>query len=148
MAKVVMTFKNILVPYDASPYSGRAFRKALDIAKTDGSKIVVFTLIEGEYSAVMGYSKINPEVIKKQRSAAMKYISNLKLLAKNANVPFTFKIQQGTNPVKEIVKFTASHKCDLIVMGSHGKNAWNRLILGSVANGVVQRAKAAVMVVR
>lgn len=137
-----------MVPYDGTNFSNRAFQKALDIAKKDGSKITVFTVIEGEYSAVMGYSKINLQVIKKQQSAAKKYIYKLESSAKNNNVPISVKIKQGTTIVKEIINFAKSKKFNLIVMGSHGRTGLNKLILGSVANGVAQQAKCSVMVIK
>jgi len=137
-----------LVPYDGTSFSNRAFQKALDIAKKDNSKITIFTVIEGEYSAIMGYSKINPHVIKKQQSAAKKYIYKLESSAKNSGVSITVKIKQGTKIVKEILDFAKSKKFNLIVMGSHGRTGINKLILGSVSNGVVQQAKCSVMVVK
>jgi len=143
-----MVFKNILVPYDGTNFSNRAFQKALDIAKKDNSKITIFTVIEGEYSAIMGYSKINPQVIKKQQSAAKKYISKLESSAKNRGVAITVKIKQGTKIVKEILDFAKTKKFNLIVIGSHGRTGINKLILGSVANGIAQQAKCSVMVVK
>lgn len=143
-----MVFKNILVPYDATSFSNRAFHKALDVAKKDGSKITIFTVIEGVYSAIGGFSKINPNVIKKQQSAAKKFIYKLESAAKNSNVPVSVKIKQGTLIVKEIINFAKSKKFDLIVIGSHGRTGLNKLILGSVANGVAQQAKCSVMVVK
>lgn len=143
-----MVFKNILVPYDATSFSNRAFQKALDVAKKDGSKITIFTVIEGVYSAVGGFSKIHPNVIKKQQSAAKKFIYKLESAAKNSNVPVSVKIKQGTLIVKEIINFAKSKKFDLIVIGSHGRTGLNKLILGSVANGVAQQAKCSVMVVK
>lgn len=143
-----MIFKNILVPYDATSFANRAFRKALDIAKKDGSKIIIFTVIEGEYSAAIGYSKNNPQVIKKQQSAAKKFIYKLESTAKSSNVPISVKIKQGTKIVNEIINYAKSKKVDLIVIGSHGRTGLNKLILGSVANGVAQQAKCSVMAVK
>ncbi len=143
-----MVFKNILVPYDATSFSNRAFRKALDIAKKDNSKITIFTVIAGEYSAIRGFSKNSPQVIKKQQSAAKKFIYKLESTAKSSNVPVSVKIKQGTIIVKEIINFAKSKKSDLIVIGSHGRTGLNKLILGSVANGVAQQAKCSVMVVK
>ncbi len=51
-----MSFKNILVPYDASGYSERAFKKALEIAEKDDSKITVVTVIQGVYAASIGFA--------------------------------------------------------------------------------------------
>jgi len=143
-----MVFENILVPYDGTNFSNRAFRKALDIAKKDNSKITVFTVIEGEYSAITGYSRINPQIIKKQQNAAKKYIYNLEKTAKNLNIPITVKIKQGVSIVKEIINLANSKRTDLIVIGSHGRTGLNKLILGSVANSIAQQAKCAVMVVK
>ena len=143
-----MIFKNILVPYDGTSFSNRAFQKALDIAKKDGSKIIIFTVIEGEYSAIRGFSKISPQVIKKQQGAAKKYIYKLESAAKNLDVPISAKIKQGTSIVKEIINFAKSKKTDLIVIGSHGRTGLNKLILGSVTNGVAQQATCSVMVVK
>lgn len=143
-----MVFKNILVPYDATSFSNRAFQKALDIAKKDNSKITIFTVIAGEYSAIRGFSKNSPQVIKKQQSAAKKFIYKLESTAKSSNVPVSVKIKQGTIIVKEIINFAKSKKSDLIVIGSHGRTGLNKLILGSVANGVAQQAKCSVMVVK
>lgn len=143
-----MVFNNILVPYDGSNHSNRAFRKALDVAKKDNSKITIFTAIEGEYSAIIGYSKIHPQIIRKQRLAAKKLISKLESAAKIYNVPISVKIKQGKSIVSEILNFAKSHKIDLIVMGSHGRTGLSKFILGSVANSVVQQAKCSVMVVK
>ncbi|KER06488.1 Universal stress protein [Marine Group I thaumarchaeote SCGC AAA799-E16] len=96
----------------------------------------------------MGYSKINPQVIAKQKNAAKKLIRKLESTAKSNNVSISVKIKQGRSIIKEIVDFTKSHKIDLIVMGSHGRTGLSKLILGSVANGVVQQAKCSVMVVK
>jgi len=143
-----LVFKNILVSYDGTNFSNRAFRKALDIAEKDESKITIFTVIEGEYSAITGFSKINIQTIRKQQSAAKKYIYKLEKDAKNLNVPISVKIKQGTSIIKEIISMANSDKTDLIVMGSHGRTGLNKLILGSVANGVAQQSKCSVMVIK
>ena len=57
-------------------------------------------------------------------------------------------IKEVTSIVKEIINIVKSKKSDLIVIGSHGRLGLNKLILGSVANGVAQQAKCSVMVVK
>lgn len=144
-----MVFKNILVPYDGSGHSERAFKKALELAEKDDSKITVVTVIEGVYAANIGYtSKINPKIIQKQIKAAEKFITKLKLAAKKKGVFFSLKVLQGSSIVKTLVNFTNSRKFDLIVMGSHGRTGFSKLVLGSVANGVAHHAKCAVMIVK
>lgn len=143
-----MTFKNILVAYDMSPYSNRAFKTALEIAKTDDSKITLLTIIPGEYSAIMGYSQRNSQVIQKQKKVVMQYAYKLEAIAKKSNVPISVKIKQGTSISKEIINMAKSQRASLIVLGSHGRTGIKKVILGSVANGVVQQAKISVLVVK
>lgn len=50
-------------------------------------------------------------------------------------------------PDKAIIDAAMEWKADLIVVGSHGRGFWGRL-LGSVSNGVVHHATCSVLVVR
>lgn len=58
----------------------------------------------------------------------------------------TTKILQGS-PVQQIVETAREANVDLIVVGSHGRGFWGRL-LGSVSDGVVHHAPCSVLVVR
>ena len=51
-------------------------------------------------------------------------------------------------PSQVIVEEAESWGADLIVMGSRGLGAWNRLLLGSVSSAVVHHAKCSVEIVR
>ncbi len=144
-----MLFKNILVPYDLSKPSTRAFKVALDVAKKYGSSITVITCIEGDPWHHKFYdSRADAELLKKQKKAAADYISKLEESAKKANIPFKSRIIKAESIVKELVRFAKSHKFDLIVMGSHGRTGLDKLVLGSVANGVVQRVRCPVLLVK
>ena len=63
----------------------------------------------------------------------------------------TLKISSAViqgSPRQVIVEEAEKWGADLIVMGSRGLGAWNRLLLGSVSNSVVHHAKCSVEVVR
>ena len=51
-------------------------------------------------------------------------------------------------PDAEIVMFATDQNADLIVMGSHGRTGISRLVMGSVAEAVMRRARCPVMVVK
>lgn len=57
------------------------------------------------------------------------------------------EIVQGS-PRQVIVDKAEKWHADLIVMGSRGLGAWNRLLLGSVSSAVVHHAKCSVEIVR
>jgi nucleotide-binding universal stress UspA family protein len=52
------------------------------------------------------------------------------------------------SPDSRIVETAEEMSADLIVMGSHGYNRWERILLGSVSHSVVHHAPCSVMVVR
>jgi nucleotide-binding universal stress UspA family protein len=56
-------------------------------------------------------------------------------------------VRVGT-PTEEIVDLAKDTSADLIVVGTHGRTGIKRLLLGSVAEAVVERAGCAVLVVR
>jgi len=52
------------------------------------------------------------------------------------------------NPADEILQFADSEGIDLIVMGTHGRTGVSRLLMGSVAEAVVRRARCPVLTVK
>jgi nucleotide-binding universal stress UspA family protein len=52
------------------------------------------------------------------------------------------------SPLTEILKFAVRQQVDLIVMGSHGRTGISRLLMGSVAEGVVRGAKCPVLIAK
>lgn len=143
-----MSFKQVLVAYDASSFSDRAFRKALDIAYPK-SNITILTVITGMYQPSLGFSmKLNKDLLDKQNKELKKIFSKLQNSAKKKEIKLSLKIIQDNSVSNAIIKYVNSHKCDLIVIGSHGRTGLNKLILGSVANSVSQQVKCATMVVK
>jgi universal stress protein A len=51
-------------------------------------------------------------------------------------------------PVAKLLKFAHDQHADLIVMGSHGRTGCMRLLMGSVAEGVVRNAECPVIVIK
>ena len=145
-----MLFTNILVPYDGSSNAIHAFKVALDMAKKYDSKITLVTCLEIDFRAPWyGYdSSVEKTIMKKQKEAAKKHISTLELIAKKAKASFNSEIVVTKSIVKTIVDFSKSHKIDLIVMGSHGRKGFDKLLLGSVANGVSQKVKCPVLIIK
>ncbi len=53
-----------------------------------------------------------------------------------------------TSVVKEIVEYAEKMKIDMIVIGSRGVTGFKKLLLGSVASGVVTYSHCPVLVVK
>jgi len=52
------------------------------------------------------------------------------------------------SPESRIVEAAEQMQADLIIVGSHGYNRWERLLLGSVSDSVVHHAPCSVLIVR
>jgi nucleotide-binding universal stress UspA family protein len=68
-------------------------------------------------------------------------------LARNPHVEVTTKILEG-DPARVIVGEAEASTADLIVMGSHGRGAVKRAVLGSVSQAVAAHAPCSVEIVR
>jgi len=145
-----MIFKNILVPYDGSKFSDLAFNVAIDIAKKNNSKITIVTCLEKDYRTPWygPDSRVTDALLKKQKKAVDKNFSSLEKVAKKSKVSISTKIIVVQSIVKSLLSFTTSNRVDLIVMGSHGRTGFDKLLLGSVANGISQKARCPVFIVK
>jgi nucleotide-binding universal stress UspA family protein len=144
-----MDFKNILVAYDSSSFSNRAFKRALDVAESNKSKITIVTVVTGVYQPSIGFTmKYSEKMLEKYTKTLKKTFSNLESAAKKKNIKISLKILQDPSVAKAITNYVNSHKFDLVVIGSHGRTGLNKMILGSVANSITQKVKCPIMVVK
>ncbi|MEX2192078.1 MAG: universal stress protein [Nitrosarchaeum sp.] len=144
-----MSITNILVPFDGSSYSIKAFNVALDIAKKHGAKINVMTCLEKANLGAWYINKsINKKIIKDARKFATGFLLKLEKKANDAGVLFSFQIPETKSISKQIVTFANSKKIDLIVIGSHGRTRFSQFLLGSVSNNVSQYAKCPVLIIK
>ncbi len=144
-----MLFQNILVPFDLSNQSTRAFKVALDVAKKRNSKITILTCLEVDVSSHLYYvSGASSQQIKKQSKVVKKHLEKLESLADKNNISVKSKILTSEWVVNDIVTFAKSQKHDLVVIGSHGRTGFDKWLLGSVANGVSQKTKCPILIVK
>jgi nucleotide-binding universal stress UspA family protein len=144
-----MTFDNILVPYDGSISSLRAFNKAIELAKQHNSHIKVVSCLDiGNLGGWYIDKRINKDIMRKAKKIAGDMFSKLESIAKKNTVPIEFKIIESNNTVKSITALTRSKHIDLVIMGSSGRGNFDKILLGSVSNGVIQKAKCPVLIIR
>lgn len=58
------------------------------------------------------------------------------------------RVERGINAAPTILEYAEANDVDLIVMGSHGRRGFRRLLLGSVTSEVVRMSPIPVLVVR
>lgn len=97
----------------------------------------------GRTRAVMGHDAVE-SYYKEESEAAL--ASAEKLLRESA-VPFQSGYKVGDIP-EQIQAYVKEHHIDLIVMGSHGRGAFQNLIMGSVATHVLASTTVPVLLIR
>ncbi|WP_206952200.1 universal stress protein [Trinickia acidisoli] len=130
-------YKRILAPIDGSETSTRAFESALRIAREFGAQLVPLYVVDVSIAGAdaPGY---DPTIV---RDALLEEGSrvNAEARAKMAreHVAGTPRIVE-TSPLGDdishsILRVANEWSADLVVMGTHGRRGFRRLILGSVA---------------
>ena len=146
----------ILIATDGSEYSKRALDKCTAFfAHGTNTEIKVVSVYENAYATMAtepfmpqpGYSE---ELIEASRKLAEGFTTSAKALLTerfNGNAPkITSEVLDGI-PAQQIVQKAAGWNADLIVVASHGRGFWGRM-LGSVSDAVVHQAPCSVLVVR
>ena len=148
-------FKNILVPTDGSAMSRRALGRAVRLAKEQKARITGLWVGPVWQPTLYAYDESVPAgfISPRQFAASIKKIAARQLgavrkAAAAAGVPCRVVSVQSNFPHMEIVKAARRHRCDLIVMASHGRRGISRLLLGSQTSMVLAYAKVPVMVCR
>ena len=142
---MLMMYKKILVPTDGSDFAKKAQEHALFIAGACGAELVAVSVTENNF--VNGLP-LDDEVYQLNQILNERSKENLDEFDKlnENNLKITHVIKEGS-PAKVILEVAKDEEVDLIVMGSSGKSGFDRFIMGSVADKVVNSAKCAVLVV-
>jgi nucleotide-binding universal stress UspA family protein len=146
-------FKHILIPTDGSPVSAKAVRAGIAFAKQSGAKVTGYHAVEPVPTHIYGEGYVADKAMvaefeRRRRDAAKKRIAAIARVAHKAGVPFEPLVQVARTPYEGIVDAAQKRRCDLILMSSHGYRGLNRLLLGSVADKVIQLSKVPVLVYR
>ncbi|HEY7657886.1 MAG TPA: universal stress protein [Burkholderiales bacterium] len=137
-------YHSILVGYDGSKASDKAFDNALSLAKSHGAELYVLTVSR---PPEIGDDVETEAVIENSREHHRKLLVPLRKKAAQAGVKAHFEVAVG-HPAEQIMSCADRHRADLIVVGDRGRSKFARMLLGSVSKTVVQYANRPVLVVR
>ncbi len=150
MTRTVRPFRRILHPTDFSPASRPAFRKALELAKAGGARLLLahvlppLPMVEDAYIA----SNMYQQLLRGYRASDQKQLDRLVHAAEAAGVRAAGILLEFGEPAERITRLARSGRADVIVMGTHGRTGLTRVLLGSIAARVVATATCPVLTVR
>ncbi|MDT8363352.1 MAG: universal stress protein [Nitrosomonas sp.] len=143
-------YHRILVPVDGSSTAKRALQEAILLAGLTNAQVaLVHIYIDIAY--LVGEDCINYEELQKTvQLAGEKILTEAAQLVAQAGLMVQTKSMVATNQkIAQAIITEAEHwEADLIVIGSHGHSGFTRLLLGSVAEGVIRRSSIPVLMIR
>jgi nucleotide-binding universal stress UspA family protein len=146
-------YANILVPTDGSRLSDKAVKEAVMLAKAGNGRVLLFHVVAPYQMPVYAEGMTIPS-IPRERFAKISARKAGRVLAaaekrvKAAKVPVSRAWAISGSARDAIVEIARKRRCDLIVMGSHGRRGLSRLFLGSETQAVLSRVSVPVLVVR
>jgi nucleotide-binding universal stress UspA family protein len=139
----MLQIRTILHPTDFSKQSEFAFRMACSLAKDYGAEMHVLHVMPPPHVGyIEGPMPIAPESLEDELRQKLN-----RLHAEDNTVRVLHRLVEG-EPVDEILHMAKQTGCDLIVMGTHGRTGVGRVLLGSVAEGVVRKAPCPVLTIK
>jgi nucleotide-binding universal stress UspA family protein len=145
----MLEIKSIVCPVDFSEFSVRAYHHALSLAEHYRAKLIAQHIIElshypyADYAASAGdyenFSRAMREGGKQQLREFVKKHAQ-------GEIQPELVVSQGTAS-DSILAFAQEQKMDLIVMGTHGRRGFDRLMLGTTTDRVMRRSFCPVLAV-
>ena len=144
-------YSRILVPVDGSPPSLAGLKEAITLA-TDGGATIVVLNVASELplaTAPEGFVAYR-EFVDALSAAGRAIVKEAGKEAEKAGVKVeSLVLDVGMSPVSDaIVEQIGRQRCDLVVMGTHGRRGLKRLTLGSDAELVVRQSPVPVLLVK
>jgi nucleotide-binding universal stress UspA family protein len=146
--------KTILAGYDGTVGAEHALARAAELAQAFRSKVVVVSVaapdpvptISGAFGLAAYYYPAATQVARIDEAVWQKHREHVEAFFARSGVTPEFAAVSG-RPVEEILDVADEHDVDLIVVGTREPGLLERLLAGSVSQGVARRARCDVLIV-
>jgi len=137
--------KKILLPVDGSDYMKKEVEWACSFAKTFDAEVTILHVVAMPISSDIGGI---PAASKQLEEAGTRILEDARQMAEACGLKPKVEMDFSVgNPGMRIVKKAETEGTDLIIIGAKGKNRFREILMGSVANTVVNNAPCLVLVV-
>ena len=142
-------FAKILYPTDFSDVSKKALAYLRRLKDAGAKEIVILHVIdERKIEAIVLYGRENSCVfIDNMEQEARREVTAIEKELRDNGFEVKARIETGI-PLREILRVEEEEKVCLIVIGSHGKTNIKEMLMGSVSEKVLRRAKNPVLVIK
>jgi nucleotide-binding universal stress UspA family protein len=145
----MLRFERILCPLDFSEFSTRAFDYAQSLARHYQAKLFLEHVLAPMLPAYPSYvyPDMANDLYQDLRIHAEQQLKEFVKARIHNGFPLDTCVCEG-QVTDSILAFARSHQVDLIVMGTHGRHGFDHLLLGSVTEKILRKARCPVLAVR
>jgi nucleotide-binding universal stress UspA family protein len=144
-------YKRILLPTDGSEASRRAILAGVNFARSVGAEVVAMTATPQFHTFTADAEMLEQtpqDYAEASRARSQRMLDEVAAVARDAGVTCTCVAAASDSPYEAIISTARDHRCDLIVMASHGRRGIKGLLLGSETQKVLVHSAIPVMVHR
>ena len=143
-----MTVKRILVPVDGSQLTRRAIDASLDLAQQMRAGVVGFVAgtSASRFAAFDGEPDDDEDEDRLAPARVRSVLAGFRRAAEAAGVPFEGVFEPVARVDKAIIAAAEAHRCDLIVMVTHGRGVFGEFLFGSQTKAVLAGSKLPLLV--
>jgi nucleotide-binding universal stress UspA family protein len=147
-------YKHILIATDGSDLANKAVNHGVALAKILKVPVSMVTVTEAwsafelAHMARMGAQNPIGQYEDMATTAASNVLGKAAEIAKSQGVECNVIHVRDRHPAEGIIAAAKENGCDLIVMASHGRRGFDRMLLGSQANEVLTHTKVPALIVR
>jgi nucleotide-binding universal stress UspA family protein len=144
-------YQRILVPLDGSNTAQRGFEEALRLARLCDASLVLLHVVEiFPMVADVASAAVWDQAITAQRENAQRMLERAHEVARSAGIASETRLEDAAaaRVCDVIVDQASDRRCDLIVMGTHGRRGIQHVFIGSDAERVVRMSAVPVLLVR
>lgn len=145
-----MPLKKILVPFDYSNFSRKTVDMAMEFAKKFDSKLLLLTCLDNEFVSGPMYvdNDASEKAFSKKYDDAKNQLKQLKQQADYQGINTDVDILRASDIVEKITEYAKQKKIDLIMMGTHGRTGFEKLLFGSKSEETLHNVDCPVMIVK
>ena len=145
----MLEIRLILCPIDFSEFSLRAYRYAVSVAEHYQARLVALHIVELWLHPSLSFAPSATVYDGWRKSLHEQGKKQLQEFAENhthEETQLEIMVEQGI-AADSILTFAREHRADGIIMGTHGRRGYDRLMLGSVTDRVLRNDPCPVLVV-
>lgn len=141
----MLAIQTILCPTDFSEASKCAFRLACSLARDHGARLIVLHVAPPPQKVGYDGKPLVPGLPEGYQNDLENRLTQFR--AQVTDVSVETRLEEGF-AATEILRIARETPCDLIVLATHGRTGLWRLLMGSVAEQVVRKARCPVLAVK